>query len=702
MSNENYEYLKLSPFKWFVLQNFPFIEADFDALTEWQLFCKIGKEINKIIDSQNSVGEEVEKLSNAFILLKKYVDDYFTNLNLQDEVNTKLNEMAEDGTLEKIINQEIFGKINNDIEKIKNEIESLKIFVDNFKLETDVDDTESIKKAIEYGKDKINPTLYFSKKEYHISDTFNINYKLNIDFNGAIIYFENNTIDIAGDDKAIFYYNTSKHAEYQEVISDLTENTNIFQANLINTKINDYLILKFLDSTNNEISDEQYYLTKITNINENNYYLDFILGFDFKSFGYTAQIGKPAEVIEGIQIRNGTIIDNSNVSLENQIINGITFTGYFDNTIIENMNFNNIGCHCINLRHTHNTTLKNINCNHTRIHSSGLGYGIRLQANNNLTCKNIRGYNLRHLIDFTMDYNSSIKNFISYESEYGALSTHGQYEFILNIDNFISKNTSYGLTIGDSNYTSNPTFMRNTKNINIQNSYFEGRNFCRGINNINIQNTTFTANTDAVEHLFALSDDIYFENVIFNNGYIHFERLKKSNNNVSREVLNRTLKKCLMNNCKVPYMYTDSSSGIHEGTLEIINSFINITQGNNSTVVENIILKNNILTCDNGARILYFNATNVDFINNISNNSLHYAFRYDVKNCIIDKNKFINNIDYSGYLIEFTSLAMKKLHITNNINDVIAGKRFIQVYTGAVTLENEIFCNNNFPKRYEC
>ena len=117
-----YSYKNLTPFKWFVLENFPFIEADFDALTEWQIFCKLGKEINKIIDSQNLVGEQAETLTNAFNDLQNYVNNYFNNLDLQDEINNKLNEMAEDGTLDNLLSK----YINNNILRIYENVDSLK------------------------------------------------------------------------------------------------------------------------------------------------------------------------------------------------------------------------------------------------------------------------------------------------------------------------------------------------------------------------------------------------------------------------------------------------------------------------------------------------------------------------------------------------------------------------------------------------
>ena len=121
----NYNYKNLRPFKWFVLQNFPFIEADFDAITNWQLFCKLGEEINKIINSMNLTGEQVENLTNAFNNLQNYVNNYFENLDVQDEINNKLDDMAESGELAEIINQQIFAELNQKIDLANSQLNTL-------------------------------------------------------------------------------------------------------------------------------------------------------------------------------------------------------------------------------------------------------------------------------------------------------------------------------------------------------------------------------------------------------------------------------------------------------------------------------------------------------------------------------------------------------------------------------------------------
>ena len=95
----------LPPFKMQVLTNFPYIEADFDALTNYQLLCKVVEYLNMVINNENEVTEEVTGLYNAYVSLQNYVNNYFDNLDVQEEINNKLDEMLEDGTLEQIIEQ---------------------------------------------------------------------------------------------------------------------------------------------------------------------------------------------------------------------------------------------------------------------------------------------------------------------------------------------------------------------------------------------------------------------------------------------------------------------------------------------------------------------------------------------------------------------------------------------------------------------
>ena len=116
-------------FRRFVLQNFPFIEQDFDALTDYELICKVIEYLNTVITSQNEVITEVgrfetdvnteidtfetnitnnfNRLEGLFNELKSYVDNYFENLDVQEEINNKLDDMVESGTLQEIITQYI-------------------------------------------------------------------------------------------------------------------------------------------------------------------------------------------------------------------------------------------------------------------------------------------------------------------------------------------------------------------------------------------------------------------------------------------------------------------------------------------------------------------------------------------------------------------------------------------------------------------
>lgn len=76
-------------------------------------FCKfLQDEVIPVVNNNSQVVQE----------LKTYVEEYFDNLDVQEEVNTKLEAMAEDGTLEALINDEILQDIKDDIDDIEESI----------------------------------------------------------------------------------------------------------------------------------------------------------------------------------------------------------------------------------------------------------------------------------------------------------------------------------------------------------------------------------------------------------------------------------------------------------------------------------------------------------------------------------------------------------------------------------------------------
>ena len=56
-------------------------------------------EFNKVLEQWKAMQKNFDSLQDAFNDLKSYVQDYFKNLDVQDEINNKLDQMNEDGTL---------------------------------------------------------------------------------------------------------------------------------------------------------------------------------------------------------------------------------------------------------------------------------------------------------------------------------------------------------------------------------------------------------------------------------------------------------------------------------------------------------------------------------------------------------------------------------------------------------------------------
>ena len=73
---------------------------------------------NKVIPAFDNNANAITELQNLYVELKNYCDNYFTNLDVQEEINKKLDEMAENGTLLQILSNSFI--VFNNVEEMLN------------------------------------------------------------------------------------------------------------------------------------------------------------------------------------------------------------------------------------------------------------------------------------------------------------------------------------------------------------------------------------------------------------------------------------------------------------------------------------------------------------------------------------------------------------------------------------------------------
>ena len=121
-NNPNIEIIKANESGIFTNYIYKAIPVAFDeSMSYYETLCGLLYYLKEVvIPTVNNNADAVSELQNLYEELKTYVDDYFKNLDVQEEINNKLDEMAQDGSLYAIIERFVTPYLNEQNEKIEN------------------------------------------------------------------------------------------------------------------------------------------------------------------------------------------------------------------------------------------------------------------------------------------------------------------------------------------------------------------------------------------------------------------------------------------------------------------------------------------------------------------------------------------------------------------------------------------------------
>lgn len=148
---------KVDSFRYWCQKVLPLVYDD--SLSYYELLCKVVDYLNNTIADVNTLGTDVDNLHKAFIQLQDYVNNYFSTLDVQEEINKKLDDMAKDGTLTSLL----WAKIGVIIP-----------FCFGAKGDGVTDDTIALQKCFDYCENNPNHIIELGGLKYRITKTLNV------------------------------------------------------------------------------------------------------------------------------------------------------------------------------------------------------------------------------------------------------------------------------------------------------------------------------------------------------------------------------------------------------------------------------------------------------------------------------------------------------------------------------------------------